>query len=68
MNEVNPKQKIEDLIRKMREYNVNDLTARILLDNAGIMIMTLMNEIEFQTKKADEFKRVYNNAMKELLK
>ena len=68
MNEVNPKQKIEDLIRKMREYNVNDLTARILLDNAGIMIMTLMNEIEFQTKKADEFERVYNNAMKELLK
>ena len=68
MNEVNPKQKIEDLIRKMREYNVNDLTARILLDNAGIMIMTLMNEIEFQTKKADEFKRAYNNAMKELLK
>ena len=65
---MNPKQKIEDLIRKMREYNVNDLTARILLDNAGIMIMTLMNEIEFQTKKADEFKRVYNNAMKELLK
>jgi hypothetical protein len=63
MSEANPEQRVKDLVDKLREYNVNDLTARVLLDNAGIMILTLLEEIKFQTNKAKEFERVYNNVM-----
>jgi hypothetical protein len=65
---MNTKDKVGLLCKKLEMCNASELEARRLMDNASIMLSTLLKEVEFQTKRADEFERVYNNIMKELIK
>jgi len=60
---MNAKDKVGLLCKKLEMCNVSELEARRLMDNASTMLITLLTEVEFQTKRADEFQRVYNNVM-----